>query len=107
MIDHTNCSSLVTPNARPVDYNQSTERVKQILGKKSLYVPEEAAVIDDTSTVGSRAVADLRLGGGETSNTVCRGEVVPALHHGIDRGGAAHLLCSREVFVAAAVQLCT
>ena len=69
-------------------------------------VPEEATVVDDAGTVGGRALADLRHSGGEASNTIRLGQVVPALHHGIGWFRTYHLLCSCKVFVVV-VELCS
>lgn len=70
-----------------------------------MYVPKEAAIVDDAGAVGGRAVADFSHGGGETSKAVSSRQVVPALHHRI--GGARHLLCGCESAVAVVVQLCS
>jgi len=49
-------------------------------------VPKEAAVINDTDTVGSGgAVADFGGSRGEAGGAVSVVEVVPALKHSIDR----------------------
>lgn len=49
-------------------------------------VPKEAAVINDTDTVGSGgAVADFGGSRGETGGAVTVGKIVPELKHRIDR----------------------
>ena len=73
--------------------------------KLYIYLPEEAAVVDDAGTVGGGAVADLSDGGGETSEAVGGREVVPALDHGV--GGTRDLLCSCESGVGVVVELCS
>lgn len=62
-------------------------------------LPEEATVVDDTSTVGGGggAVADNGLCHGEASGAVGGGEVVPALNHGVNGVGTPNLLGGGEV----------
>ena len=61
--------------------------------------PEEAAIVDDASAVGSTAAADERLSIGEASQAVLSGHVVSALHHGVHRVSTPRSLCCVEELV--------
>lgn len=69
-------------------------------------VPEEAAIIDNSSAIDAgRAVADLSSSNSEARDTICRWQVFPALNHGEDWCCTPCLLCSCKIFTA--VQLCS
>lgn len=70
-------------------------------------VPKEAAIINDTGTVGAGGtVTDLGGGDGEAGGAVSVGEVVPALEQSINRVCSPCLLCDGKV-LALVPHLCS
>ncbi|RDX95536.1 hypothetical protein CR513_21932, partial [Mucuna pruriens] len=61
--------------------------------ESNIYIPEETAIVDDSSAVAGGAVADLDGGNIEASKTVFYGQIVSALKHCIRQYLSPRLLC--------------
>lgn len=66
--------------------------------KTKRQVPEDAAFVDDSGTVGCKAAPDFGLSGWKAGYAVGCREVVTALHEGVDGVGTLDLLGSGKVF---------
>jgi len=60
-------------------------------------IPEEAAIVDDSGTVATGAVADLGGGIVEARKTVIFGEIVSALKHSVCEDLSSGLLYCAKV----------